>query len=327
MIRFLLEKNLFAGLDLNMNETLAEIIRARRLVRGMEREDLAAAVGCDARSIMRWESGAQPSARHLLRLREILDISIDLMDELVLTAVSTVDHRLKVRGSREIAHIGWSLRHTLAEMLALDLRSIPIQGTRHEGTLEGWLPVLEALPDTWRILTRAQSVVGSWHVVPLTPSATERLRKGVLIDSEITLADVETLDLPGCVNMLICAFVLDHAERTPEAFRLLFESMLDFFTRLADREVFLDRILAATWTPTSQLLCRRLGFVEAGALTEGAHRIPVVEVQARDVFARPELQRFTRLRTLYETTGAAKPSLDGPLGPRLVSRNSTKGAV
>lgn len=271
---------------------------------------------------MRWESGALPSARHLQRLRETLDISIELMDELVLTAVSTVDHRLKVQGSREIARIGWSLHNTLSEMLALDVRSIPIQNTRHEGTPEGWLPVMEALPDTWRILTRAQSVVGNWHVVPLTPSATERLRKGMLVDSEITLADVETLDLPGCVNIVISAFVLDQAERTPEAFRLLFESMLDFFTQLAERGVFLDRVLAATWTPTSQLLCRRLGFVEVGEITEGADRIPVVEVRARDVFARPELQRFRRLRELYEDKGTAKPSFDGPLGPRLVSRNS-----
>jgi transcriptional regulator with XRE-family HTH domain len=305
-----------------MTATLADVIKARRLVRGLEREDLARAVGCDARSVLRWEAGAQPCARHMLRLREVLDIPIDLMDELVLAMVSEADPRPRIVGAAELPRLGWDLRRALAEMLALDQRTLAIEGTRHEGTVEGWLPVLEALPESWRLLVQGGAVVGNWHIVPLTPAAAERMRAGQLYDCQITLPDVETLDLPGRCDLLICAFVLDPAARTPETFRLLFDSLIDAIGRLAAREVFADRLLAATWTPASQLLCRRLGFEEVAALVEGDRRIPVVEARTAEVLALPEMRRFERLRGLYEA-GVRRV---GRAGPRLVAaRNGEVG--
>ena len=59
-----------------MTATLASVIRARRLVRGIEQTALAASIGCDPRSVARWEAGELPSARHMTGLRAALDLTI-----------------------------------------------------------------------------------------------------------------------------------------------------------------------------------------------------------------------------------------------------------
>ncbi len=69
------------------NPTFADILRRKRYEQALSREALAAQIGCDSRTIARWESGqALPRPYYLQRLLDILGTNVQ---ELQLTSEKT----------------------------------------------------------------------------------------------------------------------------------------------------------------------------------------------------------------------------------------------
>ena len=242
-----------------MSASLADIIRARRVVRGMERQDLASAVGCDVRTVRRWECGSRPLTRHMPALREALGISLEEMDRIMLSMLRNGGQQLRIEGpefleARGLSH-GW-----LAEtLLAMDRRLIsdhPALGV-HEP--EQWAPVFRALPDTWRVLTHRGEIVGNWHFTPLPPGALDEMSAGRLLESQIRLEHLVTLDLPGRVDINVTALVIEPAYRQGRGLILLLQSLCAQLCHLARNGVRFGRIGAIASTPQSVPLCRRLG--------------------------------------------------------------------
>ncbi len=54
---------------------MGELIRYKRRIKELSIYDLAEAIGCDARTVQRWESNTcQPSGKYLMRIMKVLEI-------------------------------------------------------------------------------------------------------------------------------------------------------------------------------------------------------------------------------------------------------------
>ncbi|MGY6409628.1 MAG: helix-turn-helix domain-containing protein [Alkalilacustris sp.] len=163
-----------------MGVSLAEIIRARRIVRGMERQDLAAEVGCDVRTVRRWESGCRPLTRYMPALRAALDIPIEEMDQIMLAMLQQKDGQLRIEGPKFLEARGLSCWWLAETLLAMDRRLIGDHPTLGVHEPDQWAEVFESLPDSWRLLTHRGEIVGNWQFVPLAQGLHDEIRDGRL---------------------------------------------------------------------------------------------------------------------------------------------------
>ena len=54
---------------------MGELIKYKRRIKELSIYDLAEAIGCDARTVQRWESNTcQPSGKYLMRIMKVLEI-------------------------------------------------------------------------------------------------------------------------------------------------------------------------------------------------------------------------------------------------------------
>ncbi|TVP75557.1 MAG: helix-turn-helix domain-containing protein [Puniceicoccaceae bacterium] len=287
-----------------MSVNLAQIIRARRSVRGLERQDLAAAIGCDVRTVRRWESGSLPRSRHLPALRAALGIPLDEMDRIMLELIRDGD--LRIEGpefleARGLSH-GW-----LAEtLLAMDRRLIDIHPALGVHDPDQWAPVFEALPNCWRLLTHRGEIIGNWQFVPLAPGIQEEMRAGRVLDSQIRLDHLVTLDLPGEFDMNVTAMVLEPSYRMGKGLVMLLRSFLEQVCELAHRKVFFSSISANAWTPEAILLCQRLGMHASGKVTN--ERGVFFETTVADLPNSLGFPEVSRLVECYHTIVARPPN-------------------
>ena len=250
-----------------MGASLAEIIRARRIVRGMERQDLATTVGCDVRTVRRWESGSRPLTRHIPALRAALGIPIEEMDRIMLDLIRDRDGGLRIEGPEFLQARGLSHRWLAETLLEMDRRLIDTHPALGVHDPDQWAPIFAALPDSWRLLTHRGNVVGNWQFVPLAPGMHDAMRAGRLLESEIRLDHLVSLDLPGEYDVNITAIVIEPDHRHGPGLVSLLRSLAEQFCHLAGRGVRVSRIGANAWTPESVLLCRRPGMRPVGKVS------------------------------------------------------------
>ena len=314
-----------------MGASLAEIIRARRVVRGMERQDLAAAVGCDVRTVRRWESGCRPLTRHMPALRKALDIPLDEMDRIMLALLRDSDGRMRIEGPEFLQTRGLSHEWLAEALLAMDRRLIDDHPTLGVHDPEQWAPVFEALPDSWRLLTHRGEIVGNWHFVPLAPGVHEAMRAGRMRESEIRLDHLASLDLPGAFDINVTALVLEPAYRQGSGLVMLLRSLCDRLCKLAGRGIHVGRVGAIAWTPASVLLCRRLGMTPVRNMGNDHGLFFEAGIDAlQDPLG---LTEFTRLRKLHrpecceamQARGDAHGDGEARSGGRPEARKPTQG--
>lgn len=283
-----------------MHARLGNLIRARRRVRGMTVEDLAARIDCEVSTIRRWErDGVPPAARYMPALREVLDIPLSLMDEACLAALSPARPMLRVEGEEYMRRTGKDYAALLTEIIAFDIRNFRITDLADEGTVEQWAPIHEMMPETWRLLTLGERIVGNWHIVPLDDAAYARAKAGDLRDGEISVDAVALISFPGLYNAYLSSFALDPPYRHGRPFQMLFNSLLDCLSRFASDGIFFREILTPGFTIEGRKLLERLGFERIG-LYAGRSDIPLYAAATRVLVARPELGRHEYLQQLYE---------------------------
>lgn len=242
----------------------ADTIRARRMSRGLEREDLAQLIGCDVRSIRRWEGGGLPQARYIPPLRAALDLTIEQVDALLLARLGGDKLQYRIEGMGYLERLGLSLDTLLNCLIALDRRLIGDSASLGEDEGAKWVPIFESLPDSWRLLTLNDRIIGNWHFVPLDQDVYAQCRAGTITDSDLCLEHVQSLDLPGVHNMYVAALLLEPTHHDGRALRLLLQTFCQRLSALAAREVYFDHVCASAWTPASIVLCRRLGMFPCG---------------------------------------------------------------
>ena len=288
-----------------MSVNLAQIIRARRVVRGMGRQDLASAVGCDVRTVRRWECGSRPLTRHMPALREALGISLEEMDRIMLSMLRNGGQQLRIEGPEFLEARGLSHRWLAATLLAMDRRLIDDEPTFGVHDPDKWAPVFEALPDSWRLLTYRSEIVGNWQFVPLAPGLHDESRAGRLNDSDIRLDHLATLDLPGKFDINITALVLETAYRHGKGLMMLLRSLCERFCHLAICGIHIRRIDAVPWIPRSVLLCRR-SRMEPVRTIKNRHSV-FFEAAVEALTDPLSLPEYARLKAIHEISVPSSP--------------------
>lgn len=272
-----------------MSLCLSYVIKSRRIVRGLEQADLAFEVGCDVRSVARWESGDLPSARHMVNLRQVLGITVAEMDELVLKHVMSGNGNLQFEGQSALAKYNWTYHDLVDRVLELERKTIGVSDSRYSGTPEVVSELFAANPDSWRVLITGNEVVGVWNILPLSPLAYDDIRSGRRGDGEISLRDIETLDLPCTVDAVLASIAIDQSIQTPRAFALLMRSLLSVMCSMASRGVNLRSICTHAWNAKMIPMCRRLEFQEVGAVGSTVDGIPIFEAEFSTLVRHPAL--------------------------------------
>lgn len=297
-----------------MGATLAEIIRARRMVRGMERQHLAEAVGCDVRTVRRWESGSRPLTRHLPALREALGIPMQEMDRIILSMLRDGDGALRIEGPEFLEARGLSHEWLAETLLAMDRRLIDTHPALGVHDPDQWAPVFQALPATWRVLTHRGQIVGNSHFLPLLPGVHAQMRAGRLRDADIRLDHLSTLDLPGECDLHITALVMEPAYRQGRGLVMLLRALFEQLFQLAERDIFFATAGATAWTPQAELLCHRLGMRPVSKVTnERGIFFEARMVDLPDSLGLPEISRLVALyRGRSGGDAAAGPGAGSP---------------
>jgi len=159
---------------------------------------------------------------------------------------------------------GWSGADLLRRLIKLDHRLLGDDLTsEREGTVEQWAPVFLANPSSWTLLvSRPRDIVGYWMFVALSPVEFERARAGSLLDSEISVAKVQPLDVPGVYNLYFV--LLGVLPGFPGGGARLIDA---FFTRLeemASRGVFFREVIANAYTAEGKRICEGFGMERVG---------------------------------------------------------------
>lgn len=293
-----------------MTGLLAETIRARRMSRGLEREELARRVGCDVRSIRRWEGGGLPQARYVPALRRALDLTIEEVDSLLLTQITRDAPRYRIEGCGYAARTGTGLDAVLGQLIDLDRKLIDPEAALSADAIARWVAIFEALPDSWRLLTLGDAIIGNWHFVPLDPETYARCRTGAFGDEDLRVEHLQSLDLPGRHDMYLAALILEPAHHDGRTMRLLLQSYCERLAALATRDVYFDRICASAWTPAAVVLCRRLGMEPVAQVPGGTARI--FEGMLPDVLEALKLPEATPVLDLYASVAAGRQGGPGP---------------
>lgn len=282
-----------------MQTRLSLLIKSRRRVRGLSVEDLAARIDCEASTIRRWErDGVVPATRHMPALRQALDLSLRDLDEACLEALGAPGEILRVESVEHLARTGKSFEGLLEEIIALDIRNLRIEDMHDEGTTEQWIPIHESMPDTWRLLSCGDRVVGNWHIVPLDAANFECAKRGNLRDGEITIDKLDFISFPGLYNAYLSSYVLDPPFRYGRPFQMLFDSLAECLIRFAASGVFFREVCTPGFTVEGRKMCERLGFKIIGAYGSRPGT-PIYLTDVRTLVGKPEFARFPYLAQLY----------------------------
>jgi predicted MPP superfamily phosphohydrolase len=183
-----------------------------------------------------------------------LDIPLPL---LVSGQDSRVISKLKVADSDLIRNLGWNLRNLVKELMKLDNDFLTGIEPSDEGTLEQWIPSVDAHPDTWRvILGDNDEVVGYWHYVPLFDEDFEIAKGGKLLESNITTDRVPEFEIGGHYHLYFVMIALKPEYRHTEAIHLMYHSFFSVLEQLAEEGIFFDDILTNAFTPSGVSICK-----------------------------------------------------------------------
>lgn len=193
----------------------------------------------------------------------------------------------------------------MKQLVALDRENLDYgnsgDGERnHEGSVSQWAPIYQEHPQNWRLLTQGNDVKGYWHFCALQPDIFNEAAQGQLLESKLSLADIEPLSLPGTYSIYVTAFICDPKLRFGRSFKLLFDSIFIVIEELAKNSIFIEEIVLTAWSDASIKLAERLGFTTTGNLKDTNGDVPVYKAHMDTILERDELHEFTSLRHLYQ---------------------------
>lgn len=217
---------------------------------------------------------------------------------------------LRIEGQGYLERCDMSHADLLERLIELDYDSVGEIGVldeAHEGTVEQWVPIFRAHPESWRLLTKGDRIVGYWHFLALGADRMAQARAGRLLDGELSLDDVVRLDRPGWYSVYIAMIVCEPKYRFGHAFNLLFNSIFEAIELLAVQRIFIEDIVFAAWTPMSVKMAERLAFQKVAVLhpIDGhapARPVDIFQANLRDLLANERLKEFHSVRQAYQVT-------------------------
>lgn len=168
-----------------------------------------------------------------------------------------VPNGLRIGTIDDIIEWGWNGIKLLDEFIRLDYDTLPGLSASHEGDSAQWGPVFMSYPETWRMLfSDPKCLHGYWHFAPLFPSDYELAKNGKLLDSEITIDNIQLFDLPGHYKIYFVQICLQPQLRRGNSTALLFDAVFELLEDLSKRQIFIEELCANAYTPEGLRVCK-----------------------------------------------------------------------
>ena len=246
---------------------LSTHLKSRREARGLSQEQAADLLSVDKDTISRWERGKnRPTGRSLIETLK-LEYSIsqnELNDWFAEMAIQNLnlDKQYFIRGYEYLSAVGIDEEELLNRLIEIDVSLVPRLTLLDEGSPEQWAPIFHSSPFTWKLLTWGDQIVGYWHYLFLKDEHFERVKKGNLRDSEITLS---MLEYPSLVNtdnnykLYMIMIGVHGAHQHQGSGSKLVRSFVNEIDRFAANNVFISDFVAVAYTPQGLTLCNDFG--------------------------------------------------------------------
>lgn len=103
-------------------------------------------------------------------------------------------------------------------------------------------------------------LVGFFNTLPISDALYDSILSGDFDDTTISINDIKQYDMPGFYKLYLCSFCINPAYNTTSAFKVIYNSFIDFLLHLAsEREIFISDIIADGVTPKGASLCESIG--------------------------------------------------------------------
>ena len=199
--------------------------------------------------------------------------------------------------AEDVAAWGWSGERLLKELIKLDKKLLGDSlNEEREGTVAQWAPVFMAHTDGWILLaTSDRQIIGYFSFFALKDDAYQKAESGILLDSEVTTAATNALDVPGVYKAYF--ILLGALPEYPRAGARLLEAFFDQLEGLARHGVLFEEMLANAFTPDGKRICEGFG------MTKVCDHRDFGEVYRLRLNPWPErlsFKRWAELKALYE---------------------------
>ncbi len=164
----------------------------------------------------------------------------------------------------DVLHWGWDGPELLRNLIAFDRRIVgEVLTDEREGTVQQWAPLFTLYPESWILLTMGpKRIIGYWHFAALSDEYFQRAKTGDLLDSEITVASVQPIDVPGVYNLYFVLIAVN--TECPGAGAKLIDAFFDQLEALAARGIIFREICTNAMTKDGKRLCEGFGMTPLG---------------------------------------------------------------
>ena len=103
-------------------------------------------------------------------------------------------------------------------------------------------------------------LIGFFNTLPISDTLYDEILSGNFDDTQLSINDIRQYDMPGFYKLYLCSFCIHPAYNTSSAFKVIYNSFIDFLLQLAkEREIFISDIIADGVTPKGINLCESIG--------------------------------------------------------------------
>lgn len=169
------------------------------------------------------------------------------------------EFKLFVADIEDVIKWGWNGKKLLQHLIALDYETTENLNEDNEGTINQWAPVFINNPDCWKLLAiRPCEVVGYWSFFALKKDFFEKMKQGIVNDSEITIDTVIPFENPGEYNIYISIICIKEFYRR-NGYLLLHNSFVDKLNELTDAGYIINEVCANAFTDIGEIMSKNIG--------------------------------------------------------------------
>ncbi len=235
--------------------------------------------------------------------------------------ISMRQSALHVADIKDVMAWGWDEVRLLEELVKFDkdvndVTHIASEGAdKHEGSAPQWAPIFRHHPDTWRMLiSERETIAGYWHIAPLFDDDYQKIKSGLMFDSEITVDRIKIFELPGLYDVYLSQVcMLPDLRKRPGNIQFLFETFFDVLDKLSEHRIYITEVTANAVTEFGEALCKHF---KMPSLKEDQYGGKIYAAPIQNFLGDSFADIFPELRDRYAAEGLYTPiALKDPSAP------------
>lgn len=164
-------------------------------------------------------------------------------------------------------------KSNIAEALALDITEYP---QAYHLTLQTCFDYFDKNNNIYIMLLDGVSVVGYINFSSVTESTYEKMRTGLMLDVEIPSSEIVNYDKSGLYDAYLSSILLKREYRGKRYSTLMLQKLAEVLCELAERGIFIRRIVADVISKVGGIVCSKFGFKQIG---ESNHSSRIFEMR------------------------------------------------